>query len=328
MAQSPNVKDVADEVIQDLRHEIKDKIILTTGVSPGSLGATFVEIITRGQPAFLILAGRDRNKLQRTANAIESTGSQVPVRLLLLDLGSLAMVRQSAVELKSWDDVPHIDVLVNSAGIMATDFALSPDGFESQLATNHLGHFLFTNLIMDKILRSKSPRIVNISSDGHRLSPIRWADYNFMNGDTYNKWHAYGQSKTANMLMSVSLAEKLGPKRNVLAFSLHPGVIMTTQLGTHLDWTVDVQSLRAVDTAMGNAEGWADFKVKTPQQGVATYVHAAFDPDLEGHNGVYLQDSRIADPWTDTVKPWATNPIEAERLWRLSEELVGQRFSY
>ncbi len=179
MAHSPNVKDVADEVIQDLRHEIKDKIILTTGVSPGSLGATFVEIITRGQPAFLILAGRDRNKLQRTANAIESTGSQVPVRLLLLDLGSLAMVRQSAVELNSWDDVPHIDVLVNSAGIMATDFALSPNGFESQLATNHLGHFLFTNLIMDKILRSKSPRIVNISSDGHRLSPIRWADYNF-----------------------------------------------------------------------------------------------------------------------------------------------------
>lgn len=161
---------------------IKGNVVLATGVSPNSLGATFVETIASGQPALLVLASRDNTKLQRAANAITTTHSLAQVRLLQLDLGSLATVRESAAEVNSWDDVAHIDVQVNSGGIMATDFALSPDGFESQLATNHLGHFLFTNLIMGKILASKSLRVVNISSDGHRLSPIRWGDYNFRVG--------------------------------------------------------------------------------------------------------------------------------------------------
>lgn len=159
--------------------EIKDKVVLTTGPSPTSIGATFVEAIARAQPALIILAGRNLSKLRKTADAISQKQPQVPVRLLQLDLGSLAAVREAAAEVKSWDDVPHIDVLVNNAGIMATKFALSPDGFENQFATNHLGHFLFTNLIMDKVLASRSPRVVNVSSDGHRLGPIRWADYNF-----------------------------------------------------------------------------------------------------------------------------------------------------
>lgn len=185
MARSYNAATTAGEVVKDLAHEIKGKVILATGVSPKSLGATFLEAIASGHPALLILAGRDNKKLQRAANAITTTHSQAQVRLLQLDLGSLATVRKSAAEINSWNDVPHIDVLVNSGGIMATDFSLSPDGFESQLATNHLGHFLFTNLIVGKILASKSPRVVNISSDGHRLGPIRWGDYNFRVGLAY-----------------------------------------------------------------------------------------------------------------------------------------------
>lgn len=179
MAPSRNASTTAGELTEELAHEINGKVILTTGVSPDSLGATFVETIAGGQPALLILAGRNNAKIQRAADAITAKHPQAKVRLLQLDLGSLAAVRKSAAEVNSWDDVPHIDVLVNNAGIMAAKFALSPDGFESQLATNHLGHFLFTNLILGKILASKSPRVVNVSSDGHRLSPIRWGDYNF-----------------------------------------------------------------------------------------------------------------------------------------------------
>ena len=185
MTRSYNATTAAGELVKDLADEIKGKVILTTGVSPGSLGATFVKIMASGQPALLILASRDTIKLQRTADAIDTTQSRVQVRLLQLDLGSLATVRKGAAEVNSWHDVPQIDVLVNNAGVMATEFALSPDGFESQLAINHLGHFLFTNLIMDKILASKSPRIVNVSSDGHRLHPIRWGDYNFRVGLSY-----------------------------------------------------------------------------------------------------------------------------------------------
>ena len=179
MAHPYNATTTADEVLKDLSHHIKGKIILTTGASPGGLGATFVETIAKAQPALLILAGRDTTKLQRTADVITTAEPTVQVRLLELDLGSLAVVRKSAGDVKSWDDVPRIDVLVNSAAIMATEFALSPEGYETQLATNHLGHFLFTNLIMDKLLASQSPRIINVASDGHRLSPIRWGDYNF-----------------------------------------------------------------------------------------------------------------------------------------------------
>ncbi|KAF2136926.1 uncharacterized protein K452DRAFT_291967 [Aplosporella prunicola CBS 121167] len=328
MTPSYNSNTTADELVNDFTSEIKGKIVLTTGVSPSTLGATFVESIASGQPAMLILASRDTKKLQKTADAITAKQPNVQVRLLQLDLGSLDLVRKAAAEVISCEDVTHIDVLVNNAGIMATNYALSPDGFESQFATNHLGHFLFTNLVMDKILASKSSRVVSVSSDGHRLSPIRWGDYNFREGETYNKWRAYGQSKTANMLMAISLAEKLGQKRGLLAFSLHPGVIMTTTLGSHLDWNVDIPGLQEVDKFLGNAEGWGSFNAKTAEQGAATHVYAAFSPSLKEHNGAYLQDSRIADAWTDTVKPWATSSIEAERLWKLSEELIGQEFSY
>jgi NAD(P)-dependent dehydrogenase (short-subunit alcohol dehydrogenase family) len=179
MAGLYNASTTAEELVKNLADEIKGKVILTTGPSSASIGATFVETIAHAQPALLILAGRSTSKLQQTADAITKENSSVPVRLLQLELGSLAAVKRAAAEVNSWSDVPYIDVLVNNAGIMATDFALSPEGYESQFATNHLGHFLFTNLIIDKILASSSPRIVNVSSDGHRLSPIRWADTNF-----------------------------------------------------------------------------------------------------------------------------------------------------
>ncbi|KAI1161776.1 WW domain-containing oxidoreductase [Nemania serpens] len=316
----------ASELVRELTSEIKAKVVLTTGVSPKSLGATFVETIAKAEPALLILAGRNPAKVSQTADAIKAANPNVKTRVLELDLSSLDAVRRAADVVLSWADVPHIDVLVNSAGIMAVDFKLSPDGYENHLATNYLGPWLFTNLIINKILASKSPRIVNVSSDGHRLNPIRWDDYNFQNGANYNKWFAYGQSKTANILFSLSLAEKLG-SRGLQTYSLHPGVI-ATNLGDHIDWEEGIPSLQAADRALGNKEGWAPFNWKTSDQGAATFVYAAFDPNLKDHNGAYLEDSHVADPLVETVKPWATSKIEAGRLWKLTEKLVGQEIQY
>lgn len=158
---------------------IKGKTILTTGASPGGLGALFVEAIAVSEPALCILAGRSVNKLQQTASKLSSKHPSVKTKILALDLSSLSSVRAAAEEVNGWSDVPKIDVLVNNAGIMATDFELTENGFESQFASNHLGHFLFTNLIMDKILASEEPRVVSVSSNGHRLGPIRWGDPNF-----------------------------------------------------------------------------------------------------------------------------------------------------
>lgn len=241
----------AEEIAGDCADHIRDRVILTTGVSPGGLGASFVETIAKQQPKLLILAGRDPSKAEMTARAISANFPDVQTRVLELDLSSQGQVRKAAQEVNTYDET--IDVLVNNAGIMACPYSTTTDGLESQFATMHVGHFLFTNLIMGKILAAgHGSRIISVSSDGYRLSPIRFYDLGFrvrlvlrsrlsasnfpthalfQGGETYDKWRAYGQAKTANMLFAVSLAEKLGDK-GLLAFSLHPGVI-STNLSRH-----------------------------------------------------------------------------------------------
>ena len=226
MATPYTASTTATQVAVDLSFEIKGKVVLTTGVSPGSLGAFFVSTVAKHSPKLIILAGRDFSKLRDVVAAItaDPASSKVATRLLKLDLASQAQIRRAAKEVLAYAE--NIDVLVNNAGIMATPYSTTADGLEMQFGANHIGHFLFTNLIMPKLLTSPVPRVVSVTSDGHRLSPIRWDDYGFQGGKTYEKWRAYGQSKTANMLFAVSLAEKLGKKR-LRAYSVHPGVIFT-----------------------------------------------------------------------------------------------------
>ncbi|KAH7305802.1 hypothetical protein B0I35DRAFT_454097 [Stachybotrys elegans] len=313
----------------------KGKTILTTGVTPGSVGAAYVEAIAAASPALLILVGRSADKLAKESEIIKSKNPDVAVRTVISDLLSFKSVRQAAEEVNSWQDVPSIDVVMNCAGIMAVPYVLGEDGYEHQFTANHLSHFLLTNLIMAKILAAPEPRVVNVSSDGHRVHFIRWADINFDGGSVYNKWYAYGQSKTANMLMALSLAEKLG-SRGLLALSLHPGLIMTTGLGAHLKFDdsrdSDMASLREADRQMGNRYGFGQglgvVKSLTVEQGAATSIYASFEPGLKDHNGAYLLQSRLSDPFKDMVQPWATSPVEAEKLWRLSEEMVGEKFQY
>ncbi|KAF8891620.1 hypothetical protein CPB84DRAFT_1374608 [Gymnopilus junonius] len=334
----------SDELVKDYASLIKGKVVLTTGVSPGGLGAAFVLAIAKAQPALLILAGRDLTKLEKTAADISASNPTIKTRNLRINLESLQSVRDAAAAVNSWSDAPAIDVVVNNAAIMACDYGISVDGFERQLASNHLGHFLLANLIMNKVLASKSPRVVFVGSAGHRFNPFRFDDYNFDDGKSYDKWRAYGQSKTANILTAISLAKKLGG-RGLLAFSLHPGVIMTN-IASHIDLSKDFKGADAVDYAMGNLEAFhSDMNFKSMERGVATHIYAAFDPNLSGvgglaivvescsiypsdQNGSYLLDCHVADPVTETVKPWAISRIEAEKLWTLSQKLVGQEFSY
>lgn len=169
----------ATELVPDYAPLIEGTTILVTGVSPGSLGSSYIQCIAKAKPACLILAGRSANKLAKCAEDILATDPNIEIKILEIDLSSLNSARKAADQVNGWEDVPSIDVLVNNAGIMAVEYQLSADGFESHFATNHLGPFLFTNLIMKKILNSASPRVVMVSSDGHRLSPIRFYDYNF-----------------------------------------------------------------------------------------------------------------------------------------------------
>jgi NAD(P)-dependent dehydrogenase (short-subunit alcohol dehydrogenase family) len=177
MARAYDTRTTADIVVRDLASHIAGTTVLVTGASSGGLGAIFAEQIAQSpqKPKLIILAARSEEKVKTTIDNTERAG--VRTKFLQLDLSSFKSVRESADQVLQWDDV--IDVLVNNAGIMAVPYGVGPDGYENQLTTNHLSPFLFTNLIMEKILASKAPRIVNVSSDGHRLSPFRFADYGF-----------------------------------------------------------------------------------------------------------------------------------------------------
>ena len=174
-----DTQSTADVLVKDYANEIKGKVILTTGVSPNGLGAFFVEHIAAAEPKLLILAGRNPTRCRATASAVSKANPNVQTRTLQLDLESLNQIKEASATVNGWVDVPHIDVLVNNAGIMACPYAKTEDGLERQFATSHVGPFLFTNLIMKKILVSTAPRIVNVASDGHRLSAMRWADIGF-----------------------------------------------------------------------------------------------------------------------------------------------------
>lgn len=214
-----------------------------------------------------------------------------------------------------------LDLVIDNAGIMALPETRTAQGWEMQLATNHLGHFALINHLWPVI--ADGARVVSVSSSGHSYSPMRWDDP-WLETD-YDKWLAYGQSKTANVLFAVGLDAR-GRERGVLACSVHPGAILTN-LGKHLT-EEDVAELMAPD---------ADGKVaipefKTPEQGAATAVWAATSPLLVDHGGAYLVDCDVA-PWaaddedggSDSrgVKRYAVDPEEAERLWAWSAATTG-----
>lgn len=330
MAPTFSFETKASELVAHYAPQIAGKIILVTGPSPGSLGESFAKHVAAGKPAVLILAGRSVSKLQGLIEELTASHPTVVVKPLSLDLLSFDEVRKAAETLNSWADVPHVDVLVNNAGIMAVPYQLSKDGFESQFQTNHLSHFLFTNLIMDKVLASKAPRVVFVSSHVHRIGHIRWTDYNFNEGKHYQRWLSYGQSKTANALTALALAERLGPKDG-LSFAMCPGVIYTNLAAHGLDdQAAFAADLTEMDNMYGNKSLWgmADMKFKTLDQGAATHVFASFDASIKENNGAYLSDCHVADQNLEEVYSWATSKVDAERLWKLSEKLVGQEFSF
>jgi NAD(P)-dependent dehydrogenase (short-subunit alcohol dehydrogenase family) len=213
-----------------------------------------------------------------------------------------------------------IDIVINSAAVMACPETRVGPGWEAQFATNHLGHYALVNRLWPAIADGGA-RVVSVSSGGHHNSPIRWDDPHFTHGD-YDKWQAYGQAKTANVLFAVHL-DALAAEQGVRAFALHPGGILTP-LQRHLPKAEMVE--RGWIDEDGNPLNPAGFK--SPEQGAATQVWAATSPRLDGLGGVYLEDCDIAEPAPADgartgVRDWATDPEQAARLWALSAELTG-----
>ena len=311
----------ADEVLAG--HDLNGRTALVTGGYSGLGKETARAMAAKG--AHVILAGRDATKLSAAADEIaEGTGARVDT--LVCDLASLDSVRAAAKDAANRFD--KIDLLINNAGVMASPLDRTADGFEMQFGTNHVGHFLLTNLLMPLIERGEAPRIVNLSSRGHHIDRLHFDDPNYDQRE-YNKWEAYGQSKTANILFSVGLEQRLADK-GIHAYAVHPGGIMTN-LGRHMteqdrEWMMERMRKSAEESGQPG-QGF-----KTIPQGAATTCWAATSDAVAGSGGLYCEDCHVADQDDASpmggVRSYALDPDSAEQLWAMSEDLVGERFAY
>lgn len=300
--------------------DLRGRIAIVTGGHSG-LGLETSRVLS-GAGATVVVPARD------PAAARQALRGLAGVEVAALDLGDPLSVDAFAAAFV--DGGRPLHMLVNSAGIMATPLARDARGCEAQFATNHLGHFQLTLRLWPALLRAQGARVVSVSSRGHFIGGVDFDDPQFK-VRAYDKWVAYGQSKTANVLFAVGLDAR-GAAHGVRAFSLHPGTVLTS-LARHLSneelgsFGVSKETAHGSIPAGQGAGDGGDYK--TIAQGAATAVWCAASPQLDGHGGVYCENVDIApvvapdDARRVGVRPWAVDPVLAERLWRLSAGLTG-----
>jgi len=294
--------------------DLSGAVAVVTGATTGLGRETARALASVG--AHVVVCGRSAEKCQASIDAILEEHPAASLDFEPFDLGDLETVRAGADAILARH--PKISILVNNAGVMFTPEGRTAQGFETQFGTNHLGHFVLTNRLAPALRAGAPSRVVNLSSAGHGFSDVLWDDPNYETRP-YDKFEAYGQSKTANILFTVELDSRLSAD-GVRSNAVHPGMIMT-DLARHMG-EGDFAELGARATqreADGNGGGLPEFK--TIEQGAATSVFAAVSPSLEGVGGRYLDNADFGEPTA-----WATDPAAAERLWALSESLVGESF--
>ncbi len=306
--------------------DLNGKIAMVTGGYSG-LGLETVRAL-RSAGAWVIVPTRDHAKAQAALKGLDG------IEIAAMDLLDPASIDTFAERFLASGRPLHI--LVNSAGIMACPLARDVRGYELQFATNHLGHFQLTVRLWDALCQADGARVVSVSSWGHRRSPVIFEDPNFERRD-YDRWSAYGQSKTANILFALAL-DKRGKAEGIRAFSLHPGSIVGTGLEKYLS-RKELQAAGVIDEN-GKAILNPAKNLKTVEQGAATSVWCATSPQLNGMGGVYCENCDIAPLVEDETKrnndsvrqagsmalgvmPYAVDPAAADRLWSLSKQLTG-----
>ena len=307
--------------------DLHRKRILVTGVSAGIGVETARSLVAHG--AHVVGAARDLAKAQRATSQVQqdAAGGGGSFELVELDLASLASVRACADRLLAAGE--PVDVVIANAGVMATPFGHTADGFETQFGTNHLGHFVLVNRIAT--LLRPGGRLINLTSAAHRYSNIDLVDPNF-DRTPYEPFIAYGRSKTANILFAVAF-DRRNRDRGVRAAAVHPGAIKT-ELGRHTDPS-RIQALVEQMNRELEAEGRPPFQWKTIPQGAATSVWAAVVATSDEIGGRYCEDCHVGNIVPDDatitaasegVRTYALDQSTAEKLWGKSEEMVGESF--
>jgi NAD(P)-dependent dehydrogenase (short-subunit alcohol dehydrogenase family) len=314
-----------DEVLSGVN--LQGKRILVTGVSAGLGVETARSLVAHG--AHVVGAARDLAKAEQATVQVQKDAAAHggTFELVALDLASLSSVRDCTGKLLKESE--PFDVLIANAGVMATPFGHTADGFETQFGTNHLGHFVFVNRIASLI--RAGGRLINLSSSGHRFSNVDLEDPNFER-TPYEPFVAYGRSKTANILFAVAF-DKRHRDRDVRAAAVHPGGIYT-ELGRHMDVAQRQAMIDRMNEQLA-AEGKGPFQPKSIPQGAATSVWAGVVVPADEIGGRYCENCHVGSIVPDYVtisaisegvRGYALDPNTAEALWRKSEELVGESF--
>lgn len=318
----------------DITYKITPQAPIPSGFGPHTTAREVLTGLDLSGKLAIVTGGYSGVGLE-TTRALAEAGASVIVPARTPDkarslLGDIPRVDLEELDLMDPDSIDafaarfvnsgrQLDILINNAGIMAPPLVRDARGYESQFATNHLGHFQLTARLWPALKQAGNARVVSVSSTGVRFGGVDFQDPNFEHQD-YNKWRAYGQSKSANALFAVEL-DRVGHAHGVRAYSVHPGRIMT-------------DLVRFMSDEEKSAAGG---EYKTTEQGAATSVWCATSPQLEGKGGVYCMDADIAEIITAEalqglgqvmtgVLPWAIDPELAKRLWLLSEEMTGVKF--
>ena len=322
MVKSFGATSTTDEALEGV--DLSGKRALVTGVSAGLGVETARALAAHG--AEVVGAARDLAKAKAaTASVSADAANGGSLELVQLDLASLESVRACADALV--DDGQGFDLVIANAGVMATPFGKTAEGFETQFGTNHLGHFVLVNRIAS--MMKPDARLVSLSSAGHQISDVDLDDPNFERAP-YDAWSAYGRSKTANILFAVEF-DRRHKASGLSATAVHPGAIRT-ELSRYL--TAEAQrELTEIMTQVAQSHGGKPIAYKSVPQGAATSVWAAAVAKADAVGGRYCEDCHVAEiidvpGFTFAgVRPYALNPERAKALWAKSEELVGERFA-
>jgi NAD(P)-dependent dehydrogenase (short-subunit alcohol dehydrogenase family) len=294
--------------------DLSGKVCVITGASSGLGRESARALATAG--AHVVLAARNPDALTETADWIAAEVPGARTSTVPLDLTSLASARAAAAAIG--DIAPAIHVLMNNAGVMFTPFGRTHDGFEIQIGTNHFGHFELTRLLIPQLVAAQGARLVILSSGGHVMGDVDFADPNWERRD-YDKFVAYGASKTANVLHAGEADRRLRDD-GVRAYAVHPGTVATSlaRYMSREDFS-QLRKLVAANTATRGEPGDGHLDFVMPEHGAATQVWAAVSPELDGRGGLYLEDCAV----NDAVAPYARDEQRAAEFWTLSEQLCA-----
>ena len=309
-------KSDADKIVKE--KDLSGKIAIVTGGYSGIGLETSRALVAIGAKVII--------PAKRTEVAVQNLeGIVSKENIVEMDLGNLNSVRKFTEDFK--ESFGKLDLLINNAGIMACPETRIGNGWESQFAVNHIGHFLLTKELMDTMAENDGARFVCLSSSAHSLTGILWDDIHFRN-NSYDKWMAYGQSKTASSLVAIEFHRRMVDK-GVSGFSVHPGGILTP-LQRHLQ-KEEMVALGWMDED-GSPSEMTKNLFKTTSQGASTTLWCATSPSLNGIGGVFCEDCDIAKRKNDVdeslqryfgVADWAVDTEEASKLWDVTEKMLA-----